>query len=313
MSVFHFISYSDASTVIIMFPALRILSSASKFANPLRGFDFVPQIQKLLISQVLKVNRKRKRPSDHKKPTKQVNETQITMNKMSILNPLTMGLLLAAFVGQTTAFSGTALSSRTTTRLAYRDLAQTELSATVVENKQAVVDDYLEFLERRYNRLNENESQQRNESTFSAWKWLMQGSEAEETVHDSQQSRTDSALHVLGLADLASKKLLQKHNKASPDVIDVSSLPVTGVGAVVKPIAIQRKRLLSFQTAKVRALAKVLLKTLKKGPAKAVKSIVSIGGGEKTIAVTLTAVCAAAFLVARPLAQTILTEGAHHA
>ena len=82
-----------------------------------------------------------------------------------------------------------------------------------MDQKQAVVDNYLEFLDRRYQRLHEEE-EPRRDTKFSAWKWLTQGSDDSEPL---KQQKTDDALYVLGVAGLASEKLLQKHQLPVPE------------------------------------------------------------------------------------------------
>jgi hypothetical protein len=87
--------------------------------------------------------------------------------------------------------------------------------------EQANVDAYLEFLDRRYKRLHSNDrvtvdSQSSNPVPFSAMSWLMNGKD--ETFLPKQPS--EDALYVLGVAGLASQKLLQKHH-----------LPTAGTGS----------------------------------------------------------------------------------
>jgi hypothetical protein len=169
------------------------------------------------------------------------------------------------------------------------------------DSQQANVDDYLEFLERRYKRLNEDEGGQR-----------------------SAQNNADSALHVLGLESLASEKLLQKYHIASPAItpsVNVEACDATicapsvttTVSAMVKPLALQRKRLLDFQAAKLRTLASVLVKTLKAAPVKTAHMLVDHSGGKKTVSMTLAVMSVMMFTVVRPLAHSIVSEGAYHA
>ncbi len=79
--------------------------------------------------------------------------------------------------------------------------------------EQENVDAYLEFLDRRYKRLHSNDRvaedfKSKNPTAFSAMSWLMNGNE--ESLPSKQQS--EDALFVLGVAGLASQKLLQKHH-----------------------------------------------------------------------------------------------------
>ena len=73
------------------------------------------------------------------------------------------------------------------------------------EEKQNQVDEYLEWLDRRYNRIHSDESES---SSKSAWDWLMN---SPSNKNQEDQSNHEDALHVLGLAELASDRLLQKH------------------------------------------------------------------------------------------------------
>lgn len=92
-------------------------------------------------------------------------------------------------------------------------------------SQQETVDAYLEFLDRRYRRLHSDEEearkrkQQADESAasstnspksapFSAMDWLMNGS----SNNSPTAEQHEDALYVLGVAGLASQKLLQKHH-----------------------------------------------------------------------------------------------------
>ncbi|KAG7366780.1 hypothetical protein IV203_029450 [Nitzschia inconspicua] len=112
----------------------------------------------------------------------------------------------------------------------------TASSASGEASEQETVDAYLEFLDRRYRRLHsdEEEARKRKQSTvkannsnakpipFSAMDWLMNGSTSNSVSTEQQQ---EDALYVLGVAGLASQKLLQKHHlqsAVSPSVGDAS-------------------------------------------------------------------------------------------
>jgi len=73
---------------------------------------------------------------------------------------------------------------------------------------QIIVDEYLESIDRRYKRVHENDRSQR--SFTSAWAWLAAD---EYSLKEEEKLRNEKdALYVLGLADLASVRLLQKHH-----------------------------------------------------------------------------------------------------
>ena len=78
------------------------------------------------------------------------------------------------------------------------------------DNEQQSVDEYLEFLDRRYRRLHSSEREEASKP-FSALSWLRQGSLSRNEVIISEQQKED-ALYVLGVAGLASEKLLHKHH-----------------------------------------------------------------------------------------------------
>ena len=201
-----------------------------------------------------------------------------------------------------------------------------------VDQKQAVVDDYLEFLDRRYHRLHEEEEEPH--AKFSAWKWLTQGSDDDndDSVEPVKQPKTDDALYVLGVAGLASQKLLQKRHLPVPQAeqdrpeaaVDVPPSKVLDATVVTPSLAskilglfqlipLQRKKLLQYQSKKLHAIPRALLKTVRAGPGKAIRKVLDLGGGTRTVAITTTAVAAVLFFVVAPLAKAIVSEGAQHA
>jgi len=207
------------------------------------------------------------------------------------------------------------------------------------DSKQAVVDDYLEFLDRRYHMLHDDDDQ--GEVKFSAFKWLKQGEEAAEPMTQEQH---DDALYVLGVAGLASQRLLQrKHQAVASEVAPVpsatkikqatdaevvkddSSAPVAKMPAegalpvaaaivlaritpVLRGIALRRKLFLRYQTRKITAALVVLAKTATTGSIKALKSAWRMSGGRKNVAVTASIMAVIAFQLLRPVAQTIVSE-----
>eukprot|EP00568_Trieres_chinensis_P008026 CAMPEP_0183308722 /NCGR_PEP_ID=MMETSP0160_2-20130417/22424_1 /TAXON_ID=2839 ORGANISM="Odontella Sinensis, Strain Grunow 1884" /NCGR_SAMPLE_ID=MMETSP0160_2 /ASSEMBLY_ACC=CAM_ASM_000250 /LENGTH=311 /DNA_ID=CAMNT_0025472605 /DNA_START=66 /DNA_END=998 /DNA_ORIENTATION=- len=75
--------------------------------------------------------------------------------------------------------------------------------------EQYVLDDYLEFVDRRYHRLNDEEEESSPPGINTAWNWLMS---QKPDSPQKQQRKEEDALYVLGLAGLASEELLQKHH-----------------------------------------------------------------------------------------------------
>jgi len=80
-----------------------------------------------------------------------------------------------------------------------------EHSSSSQKDDQNDVDDYLEYLSRRYNRVHQNESKsdESPKGFYSALAWL--------NAHEIKD-QTEDALCVLDLAKLASKRLLHKHH-----------------------------------------------------------------------------------------------------
>jgi len=91
--------------------------------------------------------------------------------------------------------------------------------------EQENVDAYLEFLDRRYRRLHSDDEKEastpssdslasKKGKSFSAMDWLTSGGKNSDKTDSakSQQQQQQDALYVLGVAGLASQKLLQKHH-----------------------------------------------------------------------------------------------------
>lgn len=104
----------------------------------------------------------------------------------------------------------------------------TQTTSSVSESEeQDSVDAYLEFLDRRYRRLHCDDKEEgthkvkvqqdssilKTTKPFSAMDWLMKGngSNDSDALATTRQEQED-ALYVLGVAGLASQKLLQKHH-----------------------------------------------------------------------------------------------------
>jgi hypothetical protein len=200
---------------------------------------------------------------------------------------------------------------------------------------QDVVDEYLEFLDRRYRRLHSDEKEEENVKPFSAVNWLRQGSPKLSEVIVSPQQQED-ALYVLGVAGLASEKLLQKHSlpveiehktgepRASfTDVIDVTSENESASAVFIQKVMVpvlrvlyvaqRRKELfVNSQLRRFRSLlsrrAKSVAESLILGPVTTMNAVLEIGGGKKNIALTLAAV-STVLLLLHPVLQVAVTEG----
>lgn len=94
-----------------------------------------------------------------------------------------------------------------------------ESSSPGAIEEQENVDAYLEFLDRRYRRLHSDDkneqnaqSKQGNSKPFSAIDWLTNGGSVNAKIEATTREQQQDALYVLGVAGLASQKLLQKHH-----------------------------------------------------------------------------------------------------
>jgi len=82
--------------------------------------------------------------------------------------------------------------------------------------EQFRLDDYLEFVDKRYHRLHDDDDAQSDggrQGINTAWNWLMKQKPSSDL---EAQKGKDDALCVLGLAELASAELLQKHHLPVP-------------------------------------------------------------------------------------------------
>jgi len=199
------------------------------------------------------------------------------------------------------------------------------------DDEQQSVDEYLEFLDRRYRRLHSSESEE-GSKPFSALNWLRQSSLSRNEVIISEQQKED-ALYVLGVAGLASEKLLHKHHLSvegdkmstsmTEGVVDADVVPSGPGDFLIKKLVvpliriiyiIQRRKemfvgvqLMRFKKFSSSALQRVG-KTFAHGPISTVKALLEVGGGKKSFAATFAALCTVLLLL-RPVVQAIVTEG----
>lgn len=199
------------------------------------------------------------------------------------------------------------------------------------DDEQQSVDEYLEFLDRRYRRLHSSEREE-GPKPFSALNWLRQGSLSRHEEIISEQQKED-ALYVLGVAGLASEKLLHKHHmpvdgdkmsaSTTNDFVD-ADIVSSGPGdilikRVIVPLIrvvyiVQRRKemfvdvqMMRFKRFSSKALQRVG-KTLIHGPISTAKALLEVGGGKKSLTATFAVLCTL-LLVLRPVAQAIVTEG----
>jgi hypothetical protein len=196
-------------------------------------------------------------------------------------------------------------------------------AATALKSQTATsdVDEYLEFLERRYQRLHEDQG--RTEVKFSALKWLKQED------GELNQQQHENVLYALGVAGLASERLLHKHQphqlkSYEPAAVDVQVVktastkpqaPVlaTLVAARLSPafrkLMLQRKLLIRYQSLKLKAFATMLLKAAINMPVKASKSLLKMSGGKRNLIYTASLMATVFVVLLRPVVQTIVSEG----
>jgi hypothetical protein len=219
--------------------------------------------------------------------------------------------------------------------------------SSINNNEQESVDQYLLFLEKRYRRLHSEEQKKKKKlqhskpMVFSAMDWLLnEGSSA--TEQGQPQSQQDDALYVLGVAGLASQKLLQKHhlhaalvnsetvhasdNLGAIDVAvnqeeELSSVTISKSHLFIKTVLVpivkviyvlQRQRQMLIQKVQQRVAtvasktAQRMIKPFAKGPKALLQSMMDIGGGRRNVA--LTVACAyTAVLLLQPILQAIMT------
>jgi hypothetical protein len=191
------------------------------------------------------------------------------------------------------------------------------------------VDQYLEFLDKRYHRLHDDDHTvaQKPEPTkkFSAWEWLMDSPEANSSVEE-QLRREEDALYILGVAELASQQLLQKHqlaDKVQPRRIKPQVEPVLDAAVVVdepktraeklveagssvlKRLGAKRRALVECQSRQLKNAFRFTARTVATGPVKATAALWNHGGGKKTVGLTAS-LLVAAFFVLRPAIATTL-------
>lgn len=198
------------------------------------------------------------------------------------------------------------------------------------ESEQQKVDDYLEFLDKRYHRLHDVEQRRvtlNPAKAFPVWDWLMDTSDREPS-DDPKQSQED-ALFVLGVAELASTRLLQKHRHipveavSSKPAIDTiaytvplkstsrsrlfGAVPTKPASSIGEKIRALRRSLIVFQEKQLKKFVAVSVMILLKAPSKITniaKGIWDHGGGKKTIALSLSILTACFFLL-RPVVNGV--------
>lgn len=207
--------------------------------------------------------------------------------------------LIAAFllVNMSLALQGSIAFGRASTRLHYKEEFVVAQQATSSDQQEGV-DVYLEFLHNRYSRMNtESDQAIRYDGRNYPFKWLTQSENFDDV---------NNALEVLGLSSLASEKLLHKfHMTSSTPAIRNESLST--FSKIMDAIFVTRKNFIALQEAKLRALFLVLLNAFKAGPY-ALKKLIALGGGKKSMLISMSVASVFLFSVVRPLSTTVFRD-----
>jgi hypothetical protein len=166
---------------------------------------------------------------------------------------------------------------------------------------------------------------------LSAWKWLKHDPlESAELL--TQQQQQEDALYVLGVAGLASKRLLQKHHIPTPttttstrlesvdhadvtQIVDVSVVPSStsptklmlhkqAVALAFHRLSKSRMALHKYQNKQLRTMASFCVR----GPIHLCQSLWRWGGGQRNVMRTLALTAAVMLVLVRPLLQIVASE-----
>ena len=233
----------------------------------------------------------------------------------------------------------TASVSSTTGRLPKTVVHASSLSSAALghdEDTSKKVDEYLEFLDKRYNRMRDTNGPQQKKTPFSVLKWLGQEN------HMEPPSEETDALYALGVAGLASERLLQKHGVSraivqptaaatskndDPIVVECDSstefsmeermslllnkIFATFAAKLVtlqRQVAAKRNLMLQALALKSKNAGKAALAFLPRATSDFVRAAVKAGGGERNLKIAATAMCAFAIYFAQPLIKGAITR-----
>ncbi len=175
------------------------------------------------------------------------------------------------------------------TRLNYKEayiVAHHEQSS----EQQESVDVYLEFLHNRYSRMNDETE-------------LVASSSGRKPSFIWQHSSFDdiNTLEALGLSSLASQKLLHKYHLTSKTESEL----ISGLSKVMGVLVLVRNRFIAVYEAKLRALSSVLLHAIK-AISQIFNKLITLGGGKKSLLLSMSVVSVFLFSVVRPLNLSLL-------
>lgn len=197
------------------------------------------------------------------------------------------------------------------------------------------VDEYLEFLDKRYNRAHNIEATQ-SKKQFPVLNWLFH----HEEKPVAEEENRSNALYALGVAGLASERLLQKHGvvvqkcsivQPTTDSIEVEHHADTAIESERMPMLLNkiiaafsanwiyahrqvtlRKHLLSRAVSrKFQAMAKSALAAIPTSSANVLKAFWETGGGKHSFKFAAATLCFMLMHIAKPLAKGALSNGTH--
>jgi hypothetical protein len=195
-----------------------------------------------------------------------------------------------------------------------------------LDGEQYVLDDYLEFVDRRYQRLHgDGYTVNPVNSIGSAWSWLNRDPNA--SVGAKQQ---EDALCVLGLAGLASQRLLHKHHLnlmesgndlkiassepmevcTTSEVVDIEAKPLNIGTRVLRKVGAARLAFIELQTRYLFAGIRKTMRFISLALQKTSEAFVKYGGGRETLTAA-TAFAASLVVIAKPLGFALLRKSSN--
>jgi hypothetical protein len=193
------------------------------------------------------------------------------------------------------------------------------------DGEQYVLDDYLEFVDRRYQRLHGDGYTVNVNGIGSAWSWLNRDPKAAVAV-----KQQEDALCVLGLAGLASQRLLDKHHlnlmesgkdlkisSSEPmevctisEVVDIEAKPLNIGTRVLQKIGAARLAFIQLQTRYLFAAIRKTMRFIPLALQKTSEAFVKHGGGRETLTAA-TAFAATLVVIAKPLGFALLRKSSN--
>lgn len=211
------------------------------------------------------------------------------------------------------------------------------------ETTRKEVDEYLEFLDRRYNRMHKSDNNARtthySKKQFPVLTWLFH--ENSGSIANNEDENHDNALYALGVAGLASERLLQKHgvalhkhsivhpaaianNNENGVVVEVEHsnshrMPLPLLNKIVaaftatwiyhthRQVMVRQRLLFRALSRKTRQVAASALASLPESTAALVKALWKAGGGKHSIKLAAATLCFLLLYIAKPLVKGVLS------